>query len=106
MRFTIQRMILAIAVFAIALHVGLSYRRSGDYQRQAQFWTRATGAALTRAHNVESGLARLDGDSDEQKQTTAEQARRFAVYCSRLKSKYERAALFPWLHLEVDPPPP
>ncbi len=38
MRLTIWKMMLAVAVFTIALYVGLSYRRSGDYRRQAQFY--------------------------------------------------------------------
>jgi hypothetical protein len=106
MRFTIRRMIVAIAAFAIALHVGLSYRRSGDYRRQARFFARAAEVALVRARNVEAGAARLDGYATEDKQKTVEQARRFADYCSRLKSKYERAVFLPWLPVESDPPPP
>ncbi len=106
MRFTIRRMVLAVAAFAIALHVGLSYRLSGYYRRQARFFARAGEAALVRARNIDSGAARLDGYTAEEKQNTADQAKRFAAYCSRLKSKYERAVFLPWLPVEPDPPPP
>jgi hypothetical protein len=106
MRFTIRRMMLAIAVFTIALYVGLSYRRSGDYRRQTRFWADAEDVALVRARNVESGAARLDGYTAEEKQKAVDQARRFAVYSSRLKSKYERAVFLPWLPVEPDPAPP
>ena len=59
-------MMLAVAVFTIALYVGLSYRRSGDYRRQAQFYAHAREVALVRARNVESGAARLDGFTAEE----------------------------------------
>jgi len=106
MRLTIRRMMLAVAVFAIALQVGLSYHRSGDYLRQAQVYARVGAAALVRARNVESGAAHLEGYTVEEKQRVVDQARRFAVYSSRLKAKYERAVYLPWLPVEPDPPPP
>ena len=106
MRFTIRRMMLAIAIFTVALYVGLSYRQSAEYWRQAQFWARAQGVALIRARNVESGFARLDDDTAEGKRKALDQARIFAEYSSRLKAKYKRAAFLPWLTVEPDPAPP
>jgi hypothetical protein len=106
MRYSIQRMMLAIAVFAIALYVGLSYRLSVDYRRRARFYARVGASALVRARNVQSGAARLDGYTAEQKQRMVDHARRLAEYSSRLKSKYERAVLLPWLPVEPDPIPP
>jgi hypothetical protein len=106
MRFTIRRMMLAIAVFTIALYVGLSYRRSPDYWRQAQFWAHAKEVALVRARNVESGFARLDYVGVDEKRKALGQATQFAEYSSRLKSKYQRAAFLPWLPVERDPAPP
>jgi hypothetical protein len=106
MRLTVSRMMLAIAIFAIALNVGLSYRRSGDYRLQAQFYAWKGEAALNRAKYVESGAALLDGYTAEEKRRMVDQARRFAAYSSRMKSKYERAVYFPWLPVEPDPPPP
>jgi hypothetical protein len=95
MKFTIRKMMLAIAVFAIALCVGLSYRRSGNYRRQAQFYAHAGEVAFVRARNVESGAAHLEGYSAEEKRKVVDEARRFAAYASRLKSKYERATFLP-----------
>jgi hypothetical protein len=106
MRFTIRKMMFAIGVFTIALYIGLSYRRSWDYRRQAQFYVHAREVALVRARNVESGAAHLDGYTAEQKQKAVDQARRFAVYASRMKWKYERAVFLPWLPVEPDPAPP
>ncbi len=106
MRLTIRRMMLVVAVFTVAMNLGLSYRRSGDYRRQARFYADAGERAVFRARNVESGAARLDGYTDEQKQKVVDQARRFVDYASRLKSKYERAAYVPWLPVEPDPPLP
>jgi hypothetical protein len=48
----------------------------------------------------------MDGYTAEQKQKAVDQARRFAVYSSRLKSKYGRAVFLPWLPVEPDPAPP
>ena len=106
MRFTVGRMMLAIAVFAVALHVGLSYRLSWDYWRHSQFYSHARKVALVRARNVESGAARLDGYTAEQKQKAVEQARRLAIYSSQMKAKYDRAVFIPWLPVEPDPAPP
>jgi hypothetical protein len=105
-RFTIRRMMLVIGVFTIALYVGLSYRRSWDYRRQAQFYAHAREVALVRARNIESGAAHLDGYTAEQKQKALDQARQLAVYSSRLKWKYERAVFLPWLPVEPDRAPP
>ena len=46
MRLTIRRMMLVVAVFSISLRVGLSYRRSVDYWRQALFYACAREALL------------------------------------------------------------
>jgi hypothetical protein len=105
MRFTIGRMMLAIAVFAVALYVGLTYRLSGDYRRQARFYYQAREVALVRARNVESGAARLDGYTAEERQRALDEARRFAIYSCQMRAKYERAVLLPWLPVEPDPAP-
>jgi hypothetical protein len=77
-----------------------------DYRRQARFYDHARSVALFRARNSESGFARLDGVTVDQKQKALDQARRFAVWCSQLKSKYQRAAYLPWLPVGPDPGPP
>ncbi len=105
MRFTIRRMMLAIAVLIVSMYIGLSYRRSGDYPRQAQFYARLGQAALNRARNFESGTARLDSHTAEQSQNATDQARRLAAYWFRLNSKYEWAVYLPWLPVDPDPPP-
>ena len=97
----------AIAVFTIALHVGLAYRRSSpDHFRQARFWAHKRQVALVRARNVESGAARLNDSSVAGKRRELETARRFAEYSSRMRSKYQRAVFLPWLPVEPDPAPP
>ena len=106
MRLTICKMMLAVAVFTIALYVGLSYRRSGDYRRQAQFYAHVGERALFRARNVESGWPPWNGYTAEQKQKEVDQGRQFAAYSSRLRSKYERAVYLPWLPVVRDPPLP
>jgi hypothetical protein len=94
---------LVVAVFSISLRVGLSYRRSVDYWRQALFYAHARESALVRARAVESGAAHLGGYTAEEKRRLVDQARRFADDSSRLRSKYERAAFLPFLSVEPDP---
>jgi hypothetical protein len=106
MRFTIRKMMFAIGVFTIALYIGLSYRRSWDHRRQASFYADAREVAPVRARNVESGAAHPNGYTAEEKQKAVDQARRFAVYASRMKRNYERAVFLPWLPVEPDPAPP
>jgi hypothetical protein len=106
MQISIRRLMIAIAVFTMALDIGLSYRLSPSYRRQAAFFARTGQIALVRAGNVESGWLRLEGYSDAQKKKAADQARQFADWCTRMKWKYHRASLLPWLPLARDPAPP
>jgi hypothetical protein len=107
MRLKIRAMMLAVAVFAITLHVGsTSYRRLVECRRQARFHASAENAAIFRARNIDSGAAKLHGYTADEKQRAADHARRFAAYSSRMKSKYERAVYLPFLPVEPDPTPP
>ena len=105
-KFTVGRLMLAVAFFSVGLHVGLSYRRSGEYGRAARFHARAAEMAVIRARDVGSGEANLHGYTDEEKLRVVDQARRFAAYSGRMKTKFEWAALFPWLPVAPDPPTP
>ena len=105
-RFTVRNLVVVVAVFALSLEVGLAYRRSADYQRQAQFYAYTGGVALFTARNVESGATHLQGYTAAEKWKVVDQARRYASHAARLKAKYERAALVPWLPLTPDPPYP
>ncbi len=105
-RFTVGHLMLAVAVFSFSLHLGLSYRRSGDYMRVARFYARAGEGAVVRARNVESGEALLDGYTSAEKRRVVDQARKFAVHAARMEVKYERAALLPWLLVVPDQPAP
>jgi hypothetical protein len=104
---TTRRWITAVAVFAISLHIGmLLFRRLVEFRSQARFYAHAEKVALFRARNVASGAALLHGNTAEEKRRTVNQARQFAAYAARLKSKYERAAYLPFLPVEPDPPLP
>jgi hypothetical protein len=105
-RITIRRMLLAVAVFAVTLNVGLSYRMSAEYRRRALFFTRAGESTSSLARNVESGVLRMQGYTEYEKRRVVEQARQMIEYAGRMKWKYECAAYLPWLPLKPDPPPP
>src|SRR3954470_21522931 len=102
-RFTIREMLLAVAVFAVALNVGLSYRKSEEYRRRALFYTRAGVGALNLARHVETGETRLDGYTAEEKQRVIDLAKQWISYSDEMKSKYGLAIYLPWLPIRPDP---
>jgi len=105
-RFTIREMLLAVAVFAVALNVGLSYRKSGEYRRRSLFYTRAGESAENLALHVERGDTRLVGYTAEERRKVVDQAREWTAYSDQMRSKYEFASYLPWLPIQPDPAPP
>ena len=99
-------MLTAVAVFAVALNIGLSYRMSGEYRRRALFYTRAGESAKNLAFHVESGETPLVGYTAEEKRKVVDQSREWIAYADRMRRKYEFASYLPWLAIQPDPPPP
>jgi hypothetical protein len=73
---------IAVAVAALLIAIGLEIRREFRLARCYQAWADAWGHCLVW----------YDG--------------RMADYCAMMKRKYERAANRPWLPVEPDPYPP
>ena len=96
-RFTVRRMMVAVAVVALIQAGENLRRRSRDY--------------AARADNYAVELT-LGGASEPRPAITAEEIlseRRNAErlrYCSAMEQKYRNAARRPWLRVEPDPPPP
>jgi hypothetical protein len=95
--FTIRRLMASIALVAVSLHVGLSYRHSAEYLEMAEFYQKSGKIAEVRARNSESGAAIMNGYSQAEKRAVAPEARRFAAHAARMRIRYLWAAWLPWL---------
>jgi hypothetical protein len=103
-RFTVRRMMIAVAVVAILIGVGLQvkglYQRFHECSRQASthgFY----GECLDRLANEWA-----QKDDRIESLTQAKRLRLLAEYQRRIKAKYEAAKWRPWIDVEPDPPGP
>ena len=104
--FTMRRLMAFIALVAVGIHIGLSYRHSAESLEMAEFYRRSGDIAAVRARNSESGAAVMSGYSAEEKQAVVREARRFVAHAARMRSRYLWAAWFPWLPIApVEPGP-
>jgi hypothetical protein len=95
-RFGVQRMMIAIAIVGVLVWAGIMLRRSAEYRAIAaqhasteKYWS-TVGSQATEPL--------IDGGS----WTRDERVKFFRD----LRLKYERAARYPWLSVEPDPPFP
>jgi hypothetical protein len=119
LRFTVRRLMLVVALAGLAMGVGIwSYKMrqlSGGYARAAKFhraWLdryREREAvilqAIGRLETVAARRSVVPPSHDRHREDAADYARK-ADYREALALKYERAARYPWLPVEPDPPPP
>jgi hypothetical protein len=85
-RFTVRRMMIAVAVVGVALGMCLwMVRRSKIFRERSNDHGRTWAAMMERGMEPGNGLA---------------------DYHRRLSEKYDRAALIPWLPVAPDPPEP
>jgi hypothetical protein len=97
-RYTLKRMMVAVAVVALAI-AAVRWERSmealsAEYSRHA---------LAHRAKVADDHLAMLRPSSDPR---AAELFERREAYRRAMAEKWNRAALFPWLPVEPDPPRP
>jgi type II secretory pathway component PulJ len=122
-RFTVRRMMIAVAIVACliggGLHAWRIYRKFQMFAEKAEFhsfreWQRRRLAAavegqaeLSRKRALLFPNERQDLlESAEISEKVAKHEGTRADYQAALKTKYERAARFPWLPVEPDPPEP
>jgi TPR repeat protein len=125
-RFTVRRMMVAVAVVALVFACGLQARRlhrlSRAYaEKAARFgfgekMLRAAAAMYQAGSEslkkdlatrpVEPALRELLARDAEDEERNAERILRSANYRGLLRSKYEHAAAHPWLPVADDPPYP
>ncbi len=134
-RFTVRRMMVAVAVVAgVAWAEGMGRRRA-EYLRLTTKWAGEEGHFISVAEDqedyagrdrsqadryeawakAESDPSRLDYDKDMARRhgehahdrwSLAASMRSRAAHASHLRHKYERAARFPFLPVASDPPEP
>jgi hypothetical protein len=96
-RFTVRRLMIAVAIIGLALALAVMLKRSGEFRALAEKQAYYEAGSLAYADD-----ARGEG-GDPQRVARGEQ---MAAYHRALKAKYERAARYPWLPVEPDPPEP
>jgi hypothetical protein len=97
-RFTIRRMMVVVAVIALLLGAAAILRRQAHLQQLADYHAE-TARQLRSSHG---SIIRPDGAYVHVPLTPP----RLADYHEDLARKYERAARYPWLPVEPDPPEP
>jgi hypothetical protein len=133
-RMTTRRLMILIAIVAIAFGATMMRRRSVSYRARAnryaleeaktQAWAvksdRSAAESKKHLREIQAFAESGDGafrarwksliDSASRSATIAsdqaENCHRWAAYWGALNAKYERAARRPWLAAEPDPPPP
>ena len=113
MRFTVRRMMIAVAVVALLLGAYGMMGVSLYHRKQARMFALAEAYCLRELANHERIIASLVGQAGatargREAQHTALQAQtgRRAAHFSTMRSKHERAARYPWLPVAPDPSEP
>jgi hypothetical protein len=93
-RFSLRWMMIGVAVVGIMLGFEITRRRQEGFLSMARLWD-----------NTEF-TSRQAADSTPGPHGDPVAMRRLAEYAHNLRMKYERAARYPWLPVEPDPPEP
>jgi hypothetical protein len=108
-RFTVRRMMVAVAVVALLIYGGMVRRHRLSLAalcEVADRGVRHTGASYRLEDGIETlRTVKTGGGRALTPAEVASRSRR-AAYWVALGRKYERAALIPWLPISSDPPEP
>ena len=102
-RMTIRRLMFVVVVIALSLEAFRLFQRSQHYGAIAESHAQRLQLTLQALKVLAEGQAKLP--PAEVQSMTIEEERR-AQYFLSLTDKYERAARFPWISVDPDPPPP
>jgi hypothetical protein len=108
-RFRIQTMMVTVAVVAVTIWGLKTHSRWREYQRSAakyRFQEVVTYTSLRQMRgsptlDLSGGLPMIENSPSD-----VALMLKLAFYWGRLRIKYERAARYPWLLVEPDPPQP
>ena len=109
-RFTVRWMMVAVAVVGCGLGLGKLWHRHNRFQQvaddfaQRENWVAGQLAVLPESFPENMSFAKRKKDERGVKFVWAD-SRRIDYYC-HMRMKYERAARYPWLYVETDPPEP
>jgi hypothetical protein len=105
---TTRRWMIAVAAVAVMLAAAALFRRHLSLRERGDYHARREGDLASRARKRQLAL-----DFADQIPETAAYLRAYAAceaeigaWHARLKEKYCRAARYPWLAIEPDPPEP
>ena len=102
LRFTLRRMMIAVAVLALLFGTAAGlWRRHLSFKRQADEYAQKRNEQFAQGYRVL--LARWPSDGELKMK---DEHYRLKDYYEELRLKYERAADRPWLPVESDRPPP
>jgi hypothetical protein len=96
-RISIRMLMVLVAIAGLAMAGAIMVRRSTEFRALAEEQADAEMMSMSYADD-----ARGEG-GDSQRVARGEQ---MAAYHRELRAKYERAARYPWLPVEPDPPEP
>jgi len=103
---------IAVVAVAVVLRVrsGIERRRVMFRQRAAALerpeWLAVIDLSIAVAPDAGCVVAAVDPEAVRGLPVALEGYRRTALYYRRMRQKYERAARYPWLPVESDPPEP
>jgi hypothetical protein len=101
-RFHLRTLLIAVAIVAVVLGVLAMRWRAEHYRALAE--RHAFLASVYQAG--ESTVGGIGPDGRTFSETRSLRDPRKVRYHAALKERYERAACYPWLSVETDPPPP
>lgn len=107
-RFTVRRMMIAVAITGVTLGVGLVlHRRAAAYRSRAAYHeAKAVTWMGVHAENDAWATDTSNPERASRAQWAVEQAWAAIVYHRNMCDKYLHAARYPWLSVEPDPPEP
>jgi hypothetical protein len=108
LRMTTRQWMIAVAVVAF-ISVGVSLPHRWYLHQQAEAHAMQVEFAEEMARRCVSQadfLGASDPSTTRRLHRSAEVYTRRVAYHAQLRQKYERAAIYPWLSVEPDPPPP
>jgi hypothetical protein len=109
-RMTTRRWLIAVAAIALLIGGGVWLKQRRDYFLSlAQSHQREVASSTARGEALKSRLGSKSGMTIEEIMNLHRDYDRMmdrAEHHASLARKYERAARYPWLLVEPDPPPP
>lgn len=105
-RFRLRTLMIAVALAAALLALGVTAARSRTYRALAEYHAAEEALCLRLVRDYESGRARAINIGPEEMARAADRLGRLATYHASLKRKYASAAARPWVRAAPDPPVP